>query len=185
MSAIMPLRWRNISPTRPAAQFSLPAANHFEQISLEDLKAYRIILTFIPGIWAPWSRKLLSEMDELVTELLPGYELIAIAAQQLQQLREYAVAEGLKLTLLSDEYGVISKRYGVLDESVTQPLGISKPSIYILNSRKRIMTVFVGRHLMDRPTKEEIFHHVMQEYEDEQKKAPRIRLLTRIAYASS
>lgn len=156
--------WRDVFPAKDAANFKLRHVTSGRNVSLADLSYdHRLILTFLPGVWAPWSRKLLAEMDDNLPRFeSAGLDLLVIAAQYPEQLATYSQKHRLKLPVLADELASISKRYGVYDANQSEPMRLSKPAIYILNEDKKIIRTFIGRHLSDRPSAEDIIRHSVQ-----------------------
>lgn len=157
MSTIDKPRWKRFSSVRYAPNFDLLSANSSAFVQLSELKHNRLLLAFIPGVWAPWCRKFLTELDKQATTLShEGVKCVAIIAQNHEQLADYVKEKKLKIEILADVHGVIGKRYGVFDDNNPEPMRISKPSIFILNRDNRLLFTFVGKHLMDRPDMSEL-----------------------------
>lgn len=143
---------------RYAPNFDLLSANSDSFVELSQLKHDRLLLAFVPGVWAPWCRRFLDELDQQAVSLgREGVRCVAIIAQNHDQLAKYVKERRLKIELLADTHGVIGKRYGVFDENSSEPMKISKPSIFILNKENRLLFTFVGKYLMDRPDMDELY----------------------------
>ncbi len=150
-------RWRRVSPMRAAPNFNLQSVTTGNFLSLAEIESENLILSFLPGVWAPWCRKFLTSLNNNIAEFNRNdVTLVAIVSQDYEQLFRYAKQADLKFELLSDSHGVTSKRFGVFDEQMQEPMKISKPSIFILDRKKRIRYTFIGKYLMDIPKVEEI-----------------------------
>lgn len=155
------MRTNRVSPN-----FRLQSATSGKQVSLDEIICNRLVLAFIPGVWAPWCRKFLDELDAaLQLEGIPQAKVVAIVSQDYEELYRYVRAQKLDIEVLSDPNGVIGKRYGMFDEHLTEPMRISKPSVFILDSKKNIAHTFIGMHLMDRPSAEEIWQKLAEPLE--------------------
>lgn len=154
-------RWKRISG-RNAPNFNLQSATSGVMISLDELtSSHRLVIAFVPGVWAPWCRKFLDELElGFANQTRPGVRCIAIVSQNYEQLFKYVKKQKLDLEILSDPNGVISKRYGVFDEQMEEPMKISKPSVFVAGKQGKLLYNFTGRHLMDRPLSSEIWEKV-------------------------
>lgn len=158
MSTIDKPRWKRFTAARYAPNFDLLSANSGESVELAGLKHDRLLITFIPGVWAPWCRRFLRELDRQTQQLSSeGVKCVAIIAQNHEQLANYVKENKLRIEVLADTHGVIGKRYGVFDDNITEPMRISRPAIFILNRENRLLFTFLGKHLMDRPDMEELY----------------------------
>lgn len=146
-------RWKIYNPTRTAPNFILPKITDLEQAELYNFKQQHIMLTFLPGLWAPWARKLLSELENVRQQLdEERLHLVVVISQLHEQVEMYMKTHEVSYDIFVDEFGVISKRYGVFDEQLSEPMKISKPAIFVLNGEHQIELSFIGKHLADRPT---------------------------------
>ncbi|MBL8014973.1 MAG: redoxin domain-containing protein [Candidatus Doudnabacteria bacterium] len=162
-------RWRRIRSNRVSPSFQLQSATTGKLISLEEFNYKRLVLAFIPGVWAPWCRRFLDQLD-IPQEVARGdieVKFVAIISQDYEQLYSYVRSQKLAVEVLSDPNGVIGKRYGVFDDNLTEPMRISKPSIFILDSKKNVVHSFIGLHLMDRPSVSEILEKANEPLESD------------------
>jgi peroxiredoxin len=150
-------RWRKVSPLRAAPNFNLQSVTTGNFLSLNEIEANSLIIAFLPGVWAPWCRKFLNSLNQNVHHINDnGAHLVAIISQDYDQLFRYAKQVDLHFEVLADTHGVIGKRFGVFDEQIREPMKISKPSIFILDRKKRLRHTFIGKYLMDIPKVDEI-----------------------------
>lgn len=151
------LSWRRFTTARIAPSFNLQSATTGKLTSLEEVEAKSIILAFIPGVWAPWCRKFLDELEQNLPEIQQQHmSVLAVVSQNYEQLYRYARVQKMQIDILSDQAGVISKRYGVFDDTIQEPMRISKPAVFILDHNHQLVFTFTGKHLMDRPTVEDM-----------------------------
>ncbi len=151
-------RWQEFDTPRSAPNFYLPSVLKEKTVSLYELDAYKkIILAFLPGIWAPWCRRFLEELS-LNSKYYNNTDtyFVTIVSQDHKQLQDYLLENKITTEILADENGATGTRYGVFDEKQTEPMKISKPSVFLLNSNKEICFRFMGNHLSDRPKFKEI-----------------------------
>ncbi len=152
-------RWKRYINKREAPGFRLYSLQQQKFIRHGDYKDQRTIITFLPGVWAPWCRKLISELSLLESHLKDhGIKMLAVISQNQEELQEYCDSNRVTLDVLADPHGVVGKRYGVFDDEILEPLGISKPSVFLMDEDKNILASFLGKHLTDRPLAEEIIH---------------------------
>lgn len=153
--------WDMISPVRDAPYFELKSGTSGEIVKLSDFYGDNLLLTFFPGTWAPWCRQLLAELNQYLPYLRDQkITLVAVAAQKYRQLSSYIAENELDIEILSDPQGMICKRYGVFDANITGPMKISKPSIFIMDKKLRLISRFLGLHLTDRPHVSDIITQV-------------------------
>ena len=151
-------RWQEFNVPRSAPNFYLPNVLKQKTVSLYDLEEYnKIILAFLPGIWAPWCRRFLEELS-INSKFYNDTDtyFVTIISQESIQLKDYLSQNKINIDVLADENGATGTRYGVFDEKQTEPMRISKPTVFLLNSNKEICFKFIGNHLSDRPRFSEI-----------------------------
>lgn len=146
--------WKIYKQIRIAPTFRLQEVNtgkyrYADQVVDSD----RVIMTFLPGLWAPWCRKMLRE---LITDYQHyqehNLELVVVIAQQAHEIAQYLQGVDLPFRILADPLAAVSVRYGIFDDDVVEPMAITKPSIFILDHERYIIATYVGRHLADRPS---------------------------------
>jgi peroxiredoxin len=150
-------KWQHVYPARSAAAFRLQSAISGKHVRLGDIQSEKAIITFVPGIWAPWCRRFLDDLS-LASQEIGQYRtvLVAIISQDFDQVMEYLSTNPVGFEVLADPHGAISTRYGVFDEVIEEPMQISKPSVFVLDDEKNIHYKFFGQHLMDRPTRDDL-----------------------------
>lgn len=179
-------RWRRVTPLRAAPNFNLQSVTTGNFLSLAEIESESLVLAFLPGVWAPWCRKFLNALNNSVGKFnAQKVDLVAIVSQDYEQLFRYAKQADLRFELLSDCHGVTSKRFGVFDEQMQEPMKISKPSIFILDRKKRIRHTFIGKYLMDIPKVEEILIKAAEPQPVEQSSARGWLPFRRLTYAGN
>lgn len=166
--------WQKVLKVNIAPSFRLHHINTGKYVSSDEIITGISVLTFLPGIWAPWCRKLLAELDELAgSEEGQPFQFIAVISQNDDQLREYWQAHPYSICILADPSGAINTRYGIFDDKISEPMKISKPSILILDKHRRIHYKFMGAHLADRPNAEQIINYARRLHAETAPKPPR------------
>lgn len=156
--------WYHFPKAVSAPAFRLLDIQKCKLTNLGNIKSEKVLLTFIPGVWAPWARKLLMQLNQHVFEAATfGAEVVAIVAQREDQLQQYCEDNNLSIRVLADPYGAITTRYGIFDEIVTEPMQLSRPALFVLDRDKQIHFKFMGKHLADRPGWTEIEWALAQE----------------------
>jgi peroxiredoxin len=160
-------KWEYLTPPRKSPDFCLQNATNASELSIKDLHCDRVVLTYLPGVWAPWCRKFIGYLNQNIDFFVTSkfeIRLIAIISQKYEDLFEYVWENDIKFDCLSDPLGAIGKRYCVFDDSIYEPLKISKPSIFILDSSMYIQSIFLGDHLADKPSIEDILLKAEEDY---------------------
>ena len=144
-----PQRWTKLAP-----EFTLLDVTSNTVTKLEDY-AYdseKVLLTCLPGVWSPWSRKVLTSLTQHQQQLeYSGKSIIAIISQSIEPVRDYVKKNEIGYPVLADPYGIVSKRYGVFDELQNEPMQISRPSYFVINSKREVLTKHIGRHADHHP----------------------------------
>lgn len=153
----LPGGWQSVVPARPIPSFKLERLHEEETFSPQDLYGQRTILVFLPGVWVPWSRKFLNEINEINKDLASvNCRLVTIISQRTSQLQAYFITNPVEFDVLADPYGVANLRFGIFEDNVMQPMRISKPTVFGLNAEAKVEFRFSGLHLNDRPKLEDI-----------------------------
>lgn len=179
-------KWQTVYPSRNAPAFRLQSAVTGKHVRLGDINAEKIILTFVPGMWAPWCRKFIDELSHSVEAIYQNQALlVTIVSQDYDQLTEYVDRNFIDFEMLADPHGVINTRYGIFEDAIVEPMKISKPSIFILDNDKNIHYKFIGRHLTDRLTAAEVVEMSQRPLPVTKKRRMGIPLLSRLLYAGN
>jgi peroxiredoxin len=154
---VLPENWKLLKPARLIPTFNLYELQEVEEFTRADLYGQKTILVFLPGMWAPWARKLISQLDMLTDYLEKmGCQLVAVISQNQEQLQEYFESNPVKMGILADPAGHASLRFSIFDDNISEPLRISKPTVLAVNAESKIQAKFTGRHLSDRPNPQDI-----------------------------
>lgn len=135
-----------------APEFSLAelaSNNHYKTSDLFGLKS-KLALFFLPGVWAPWSRRLLMDFAQ-------KYELISnrdcdvafVITQSGYEAKRYGLNLNYKYKILTDPNAGVAKRYASQIESNLPLVPIAKPFGFLLSRDLAINRHFVGLHQQD------------------------------------
>lgn len=149
---ILPDNWRLFKPARLIPTFNLYQIDEAAEFTRNDFYGTKAILIFLPGMWAPWCRKLISQLDPICETLAAmDCQLIAVVSQNQAQLSEYFEENPVDMLVLADPAGHASLRFSIFDENISEPLRISKPTVLAINAETKVQARFSGKHLSDRP----------------------------------
>lgn len=187
MTASEKSRWRKLANIRSAPNFQLQSATSGKTLSLDSFNYKRLVVSFLPGVWAPWCRKFLDELDATSrNHAADDLKFVVIISQDFHQVWEYVHSENLRIEVICDPNGVIGKRYGVFDDNILEPMRISKPSVFILDSQKNLAFTFIGKFLMDRPQMGEIIAKAQEPLGTDPKQRSRFNFgFKKLAYAGN
>lgn len=154
---VLPENWRLLKPARLIPTFNLFPLDDAEEFTRAELYGQKTILIFLPGMWAPWARKLICQLD-MLTDYLEGMgcQLVAVVSQNREQLQEYFEENPVKMGILADPAGHASLRFSIFDDNISEPLRISKPTVLAINAESKVQAKFTGHHLSDRPEPQDI-----------------------------
>lgn len=153
-------RWQQFAKPVNAPTFRLQSVNSGKFLTSAEVFDGITILTFVPGIWSPWCRKYLASLHELAqNSLTEQFKIVAVVSQLYDEVAEYVTENPLDLEILCDPHGVISQRYGIFDESISEPMKIARPSIFIADAKQKIHYKFLGKYLTDQPHSAEIVQY--------------------------
>lgn len=107
-------------------------------------------LFFLPGVWAPWSRRLLLDFAH-------KYDLISnrdcdvafVITQSAAEAMRYGINLDYKYKILTDPFAGVAKRYASQIESHLPLVPIAKPFGFLLDRELSIKKQFVGIHQHD------------------------------------
>lgn len=149
--------WQAVAPAQATPNFKLRSATSGIFVNCTKLDHPKQLFTFLPGVWAPWCRKLLIDLNNQHSELeSAGIKVVAIVSQNYRPVAEFVKNNHIEFEVLSDPYGVINKRFGVFDSTLDEPMKISIPTLFLLDEERNLHYKFIGSHLSDRPTQEHI-----------------------------
>ena len=100
----------------PAPDFTLLSTSG-QPVSLASLRGRMVLLAFFPEVFTKvCTVELCSFRDEFSEFATAETAVVPISTDAVERQREFKEAEGLPMDLLSDEGGVVSRRYGVFVE---------------------------------------------------------------------
>ncbi|MFH8253248.1 thioredoxin-dependent thiol peroxidase [Microbacterium sp. B2969] len=106
-----PLELGSIAP-----DFTLTDATGFER-SLSDYRGEKVIVYFYPAAFTPGcTTEACDFRDNLAQFEGAGYKVLGISPDSVERLKEFADAEQLPYTLLSDEDAEVAKAWGAWGE---------------------------------------------------------------------
>lgn len=132
-------------------------------VSLRDFIGKPLYLIFLRGTWCPSCRKQLEMLKDNYDEFLSkGIQLIGIAGQKIEGIKQYTEANGIKIPILSDETRKVIKQFEVFVPIKWDSFRIAIPASYLLDDQHIIRYSYVGDHQNDRPSAKEIMSIIEQ-----------------------
>jgi peroxiredoxin len=104
-----------IAPGEPAPDFTLPAVDRNENVSLTDYRGRNpVFLALMVGLWCPFCRRQIAQMGTLETKLKAlGVETLAVVATPAENARLYFKFRPTRVRLASDPELSTHRAYGV------------------------------------------------------------------------
>jgi peroxiredoxin len=104
-----------VSPGEPAPDFTLPAVDRPEQVSLADYRGRSpVFLALFIGLWCPFCRRSIAQMSTTESRLkATGVETLAIVATTPENARLYFKFRPTRVRLASDPGLTTHRAYGL------------------------------------------------------------------------
>ena len=104
-----------VTPGEPAPDFTLPAVDRPEQVSLADYRGRSpVFLALFIGLWCPFCRRSIAQMSATESRLkATGVETLAIVATTPENARLYFKFRPTRLRLASDPGLTTHRAYGL------------------------------------------------------------------------
>jgi peroxiredoxin len=120
----MPETRSPVAPGEAAPDFSLPAVDRNETVSLADYRGRSpVFLALLVGLWCPFCRRQIAQLGTTETKLKAlGVESLAVVATPAENARLYFKFRPTRVRLVADPELSIHRAYGVPKPPVTPEL---------------------------------------------------------------
>jgi peroxiredoxin len=110
-----------VAPGEPAPDFTLPAVERPETVSLADYRGHRpVFLALFVGLWCPFCRRSIAQMGKVESKLKAlGVETLGIVATAPENARLYFKFRPTRLRLASDPELTTHRAYGLPKPAAT------------------------------------------------------------------
>lgn len=103
-----------VSPGERAPDFTLPAVDHGEPVSLADYRGRSVFLALLLGLWCPFCRRQIAQLGEMEGKLKAGgVESLGVVATPPENARLYFRFRPSRLRLAADPELTTHRAYGV------------------------------------------------------------------------
>jgi len=128
-----------------APPFELPAIRG-DLVRLSDALGHAaVLLVFSPGSWSPATRSQFAELAATYERLqLAGIALLVVVTQDLRRLRLGLAARPYPFPVLADERRSVARDYGVYRAFSRDGIGVTAPSVFVIDRAGLLRFVYVG-----------------------------------------
>lgn len=103
-----------VSPGERAPEFTLPAVDREEPVSLADYRGRPVFLALLLGLWCPFCRRQIAQLGEMESRLKAGgVESLGVVATAPENARLYFRFRPSRLRLAADPELTTHRAYGV------------------------------------------------------------------------
>lgn len=137
-----------------APAFSLPDGATGRVLTLANAFAAgpNVMLVFFRGTWCPFCREQMRVLTESQCRLdAAGIAVVGVVCQSAGSVRRFLEAHPLPFPLLVDQRRSVAKAYGVHYYVSSEGFNLARPSIFLLDTDRRITFAHVGRGMRDLP----------------------------------
>ncbi len=128
-----------------APPFELPEIRG-DLVRLSDALGHAaVLLVFSPGSWSPATRSQFAELAATYERLqLAGIALLVVVTQDLRRLRLGLAARPYPFPVLADERRSVARDYGVYRAFSRDGIGVTVPSVFVIDRAGLLRFVYVG-----------------------------------------
>jgi peroxiredoxin Q/BCP len=116
-----------------------------------------VLLAFHRGTWCPNCQRQFGELARRAPDYQKrGVQVVCVVAQKSEAVRRYVEDKGLPFFILIDTDREVTKAYGVWHRLGLDAWNIARPSLFVVDRRGTIQSIYVGESQDEFPSPEEI-----------------------------